>query len=83
MKLYVVSDFHLEDSPFAPPARTVAAADVIVLASDSNRYARVVSNPRGVPHWDGQHENQNFNPSLLISQFTDGNWAAYVKSTRL
>jgi len=50
---------------------------------DSKRYVRVISNPRGLSHWDGHHENQNFNPNLLISQIVDGNWAEYVDLTRL
>jgi predicted phosphodiesterase len=50
---------------------------------DSKRNVRVISNPRGVPHWDGNHENQNFNPHLLVEQIIDGNWAEYVDLSKL
>ena len=50
---------------------------------DSKRYVRVMCNPRGVPHWDGRHENENFNPHLLVEKLADGNWAEYVDLSRL
>jgi Icc-related predicted phosphoesterase len=45
--------------------------------SDSKRYVRVVCNPRGISRgWPGNDaENSRFDPGLLISQLSDGNWA--------
>ena len=50
---------------------------------DSKRYVRVMCNPRGVPHWDGRHDNENFNPNLLVEKLVDGNWAEYVDLSKL
>jgi predicted phosphohydrolase len=62
MKLYVVSDLHLEESPFVPPQQTVEAADVIVLPGDIHpgvdgiRWARDVFGDKPIVYVAGNHE---------------------------
>jgi len=62
MILYVVSDLHLEESPFVPPQATVDAADVIVLPGDihpgveSIRWARQAFGNKPIVMVAGNHE---------------------------
>jgi predicted phosphohydrolase len=79
VKLYVLSDLHLEESPFVPPAKTVAAADVIVLAGDicegddgakGIRWAAEAFEGKSIVMIAGNHE------------YWDGDWNAALAEMR-
>lgn len=62
MKLYLVSDLHLEFAAFTPPVPTVAAADVVVLAGDIHvgvaglAWARQAFGSKPIVYVAGNHE---------------------------
>lgn len=77
MKLYVLSDLHVEFSPFTPDPDTVKAADVIILAGDiylgvkGITWARKTFPDKPVVYVAGNHEFYGFHWDKLLDQLRE------------
>ena len=77
MKLHVLSDLHVEFSPFTPDPDTVKAADVIVLAGDiylgvkGITWARKNFPDKPVVYVAGNHEFYGFHWDKLLDQLRE------------
>ena len=77
MKLYVLSDLHVEFSPFTPDPDTVKAADVIILAGDiylgvkGIAWARKAFGDKPVVYVAGNHEFYGHHWDKLLDQLRD------------
>ena len=77
MKLYVVSDLHLECKPFTPDPVAVEAADVVVLAGDIHPgpdgivWARKTFPDKPIVYVAGNHEYYEFHWDTLLDQLRE------------
>ena len=77
MKLYVLSDLHVEFGPFAPDPDTVKAADVIILAGDiylgvkGIAWARKIFGDKPIVYVAGNHEFYGHHWDKLLDQLRE------------
>ena len=77
MKLYVLSDLHVEFSPFTPDPDTVKAAEVIILAGDiclgvkGIAWARKTLGDKPVVYVAGNHEFYGWHWDKLLDQLRE------------